>query len=69
MLYNAISGLRVQELPPSMQPSDCIKVCIQDVGVRDFVEVLRLSLSKQKIKQSCARSKEHQSRFKHRFIQ
>ncbi|KAK0094767.1 hypothetical protein PV326_010058 [Microctonus aethiopoides] len=36
--------------------------------VRDPAEVLRLSLSKHKIRQSCARSKEHQSRFKHRFI-
>ncbi|KAK0087281.1 hypothetical protein PV326_005253, partial [Microctonus aethiopoides] len=29
-------------------------------GVRDPAEVLRLSLSKHKIRQSCARSKEHQ---------
>ncbi|KAK0169408.1 hypothetical protein PV328_012091 [Microctonus aethiopoides] len=36
-------------LPSSMQPSDCIKVCIQDVGVRGPAEVLRLSLSKYKI--------------------
>ncbi|KAK0071952.1 hypothetical protein PV326_000633, partial [Microctonus aethiopoides] len=42
-------------LPP-MQPSDCIKVCIQDVGVRGPAEVLRLSLSKHKIRQSCARN-------------
>ncbi|KAK0176601.1 hypothetical protein PV328_000720 [Microctonus aethiopoides] len=37
-------------------------------GVRGPAEVLRLSLSKHEIKQSCARSKEHQIRFKHRFI-
>ncbi|KAK0177101.1 hypothetical protein PV328_001180 [Microctonus aethiopoides] len=49
------------KLPLSMQPSDCIKVCIQDVEVRDLAEVLHLSLSKHKIRQSCARSKEHQT--------
>ncbi|KAK0079230.1 hypothetical protein PV325_001498, partial [Microctonus aethiopoides] len=56
------------KLPPSMQPSNCIKVCIQDVIVRSPAEVLRLSLSKHKIRQFCARSKEHRSRLKHRFI-
>ncbi|KAK0165619.1 hypothetical protein PV328_004121 [Microctonus aethiopoides] len=44
-----------RKLPPSMQSSDCIKVCIQDVGVSGPAEVLRLSLSKHKIRQSCAR--------------
>ncbi|KAK0177294.1 hypothetical protein PV328_001362 [Microctonus aethiopoides] len=63
------AGLKICVLPPSMQPSDCIKVCIQDVGVRVPAELLRLSLSKHKKRQSCDRSEEHQSRFKHRFIQ
>ncbi|KAK0088081.1 hypothetical protein PV326_004944 [Microctonus aethiopoides] len=30
------------KLPLSMQPSDCIKVCIQDVEVRDLAEVFEV---------------------------